>query len=197
MRYLRLMVIVLLMYGLPIVLICAGAVPFAYRYHVLLLMTAAAGIVSWRAGYTPALHGLRLDNLPAALRLNGYFLAFAALGVAALLLFGPARRSLNTPGLAFGVFYVLVSCPAQEFLFRSFPWAELRRAGCSSRSVEFTLLVIPYTLVHLVYRDLLTVLLTFAAGTAWYFIYRRAPNLWGVSLAHSVAGLATIACGLI
>ncbi|MGD1091362.1 MAG: CPBP family glutamic-type intramembrane protease [Bryobacteraceae bacterium] len=196
-RFTRLSVIVLLIYVLPTALICSGVIPFAYRYHVLLLMAAAAGIVSWRAGHTSALHGLRLDNLRASLRLNAFFLVLAAVGVAAMLLLSSAHHSLNSPGVAFGLFYVLISCPAQEFLFRSYPWAELRSAGCSSPVLEFALLVIPYTLVHLVYRDLTTLALTFAAGAGWYFIYRRAPNLWGVSLAHSAAGLATIVCGLI
>ncbi len=133
-RFIRLSFILLFLYALPIALICTGVIPFAYRYELLLLMAVAAGIVSWRAGHTSALHGLRLDNLRASLRLNGFFLALAAIGVAALLLLGPAHRSLNIPGFAFGAFYVLISCPAQEFLFRSFPWAELRRAGYSSLS---------------------------------------------------------------
>src|SRR5580658_9092522 len=95
---LRLSFILLLLYALPIVLICTGVIPFAYRYELLLLMAIVAGIVSWRAGHTSALHGLRLDNLGSSLRLNGFFLILAALGVSALLLFGPGRHSLNIPG---------------------------------------------------------------------------------------------------
>jgi hypothetical protein len=99
-RFTRLSLVVLLIYVFPTALICTRVIPFAYRYHVLLLMAVAAGIVSWRAGHTSALHGLRLDNLRASLRLNAFFLVLAALAVSAVLLLSSAHHSLNSPGIA-------------------------------------------------------------------------------------------------
>jgi membrane protease YdiL (CAAX protease family) len=195
-RFARLIAIVLVLYVLPITLVCAGVVPFEYRNFILVAMAGAAGLLSW-AKHTHASRGWRSDNLLHSLRLNGIFLLFTLFVLAICVLFEPIRRLPHPPGAWFGIFYVLVSCPAQEFLFRSFLWAELRSARSDSRLLEFTLLVIPYTLIHWVYKDPVTMVLTFGAGVAWYLIYRRAPNWFGVTLAHSAAGLSMIILGFV
>ena len=196
-RWIRISIVLMLVYAFPIALLTTGALPFRFRFHLLLVMAAAAGVFSVFAGHTLSDLGIRLDNMRQSLVWNASFTALVVFILWTLHSAGAIRRFPNTPGHAFYVFYVLLSCPSQEFLFRAFLWAELEKANCSSWGLQLAVLVIPYTLAHLVYRDPVTLLIALLAGLTWSLIYRRTPNWFGVTLSHSLAGLATIAYGLI
>jgi membrane protease YdiL (CAAX protease family) len=94
-------------------------------------------------------------------------------------------------------FYVLVSCPAQEFACRGFLFAEMRRCGISGQGMQIAISSVTYAFLHVVYTDWLAFLAPLAVGVVWGAIYRRHPNLWGVVLSHSALGLISIAVGLV
>jgi membrane protease YdiL (CAAX protease family) len=193
----RLAMLLTVLYGVPTALLASGIVPFRFRFHVLIGMSLAAALFSFFARHTTVDLGMRLGNLKRSLILNG---AFTAAVITALWIVHSLRgvqRFPNTPSLGFYVFYVLISCPTQEFIFRAFLWAELERSQITSATAQLFVMAVPFTLAHLVYRDTVTLLVTLVAGLGWAIIYRRAPNAFGVTLSHSLAGLATIAFGFI
>ena len=97
---------------------------------------------------------------------------------------------------SFFVFYVFISCPIQEFLYRGSLEAMLDKLRLSyiARMLISSLL---YSFVHIIYRDIITLLLTFIIGLIWFFCYQKTKNLLGVSLSHAVLGVVTIVAGII
>jgi CAAX protease family protein len=182
---------------LPPLLIAVGVIPFAYRYVVLVAMAGALAVLAVQQG-TPARElGLRTDNLKPALAVN----AVLALGVGSALLalhwLGLMRHPRAIDWWWFAPFYVLVSCPAQEFLCRGFLFAEMSRRGITAAGAQIAVSSITYAFLHIVYKDWLAFLAPLAIGIVWGAIYRRHPNLWGVVLSHAVLGLISIAIGLV
>lgn len=184
-------------YYLPILLVWIGVIPFSYRYHMLIGMTAVMAIYavvrrrSWRE------LGFRSDTLLASLTWNiGLSLVLAAALFA--LYFGDLIRQPTVPNWnLFYVFYILVSSPAQEFLFRSLIFTEMRAAGITSGLIQVLLSAVTFCSVHVVYHDALTLVVTLTIGLIWGVVYYRAPNFFGVTLSHDVLGVISIAVGLV
>ena len=95
----------------------------------------------------------------------------------------------------FYIFYIFISCPIQEFLYRGvFGYFE----KCINKKYLWVIISsLCYSFVHVIYRDLLTCILTFIIGIIWYLLYRKDYNLAGVILGHIVLGILTIALGII
>jgi len=97
----------------------------------------------------------------------------------------------------FAPFYVLVSCPAQEFACRGFLFAEMARRGIIGAGAQIAISAVTYAFLHVVYKDWLAFLAPLVIGLVWGAIYRRWPNLWGVVASHVVLGLISIMIGLV
>ena len=54
-----------------------------------------------------------------------------------------------------------------------------------------------YAFVHIIYKDILTIVLTFIIGLIWYNLYIKDKNLFGVSISHCIIGVVTIFLGII
>ena len=54
-----------------------------------------------------------------------------------------------------------------------------------------------YSFVHIIYRDILTCIITFVMGIIWYLFYKKDMNLCGVIISHMVLGIATIVLGIV
>lgn len=185
-----------LLYWLPVTLVLTGVVPFSLRTAMLLLIFAFAAIYSFLQRHSAEELGLGRGNLPKALGIN-LLAGIAGAGLLLLLpLLGMHERVLPPPQTAFVFFYVLVSSPVQEFLFRSFLFAEMRRSGIRSPLWQVLISAASFALLHAVYLDPLTGLLTFLAGLVWGVIYLRVPNLAGVSLSHAIVGMVAIMAGI-
>jgi membrane protease YdiL (CAAX protease family) len=107
------------------------------------------------------------------------------------------RRPRDVDWLLFAPFYVLVSCPAQEFACRGFLFAGMRRHGVMGHWPQILISAVTYAILHIVYRNWLSFLAPLCIGLVWAAIYRRYPNLWAVVLSHTVLGLISIAIGLV
>ncbi|ABB23632.1 CPBP family intramembrane glutamic endopeptidase [Pelodictyon luteolum] len=188
--------LVTLLYLLPVLAVLGGVVPFSLRSAMLLLMFAFALMYSHRHGHTAGELGLRTSNLPKAIGVN-ILAGIAGAGLVILLpIPGMPEQSLKTPAVAFFFFYILISSPVQEFLFRSFLFAEMQRCGIGSPLLQVMISAVLFAFLHAVYLDPLTGLLSFAAGIMWSIIYQRIPNLAGVSLSHAIIGIMAIMSGI-
>ena len=98
--------------------------------------------------------------------------------------------------LSFYLFYIFISSPTQELLYRGI-LPVLLDSFRASETTKFIATSSLYSFAHVIYRDPLTLLLTFAIGLIWYQSYRRTHNLLGVGISHAALGLATIAVGAI
>jgi membrane protease YdiL (CAAX protease family) len=181
----------------PPLLIAFGVIPFAYRFVVLVAVAAALAGVALVRGTPARALGLRSDNLGPALLVN----AALSLVLGAALLIAWRQGLIRTPRQIdwrwFAPFYVLVSCPAQEFACRGFLFAEMERHGIAGAGPQIAVSAFTYAFLHVVYWDTLAILAPLAIGVVWGVVYRRWPNLWGVVLSHAVLGLISIVVGLV
>lgn len=176
-------------------LILEGVIPFSWRLHLMVAVGAVFAGWSLVANVSASELGIRTDNISRALRLQ----LPVCLVVLALLILAPSTGltgRLAVPSLSFFSFYVLVSSPVQEFIYRSFLHALAKRADVS-RVVAALIQIVPYVWVHIIYRDLITILFAATVGTVWSLTYQKEPNLIAVSVSHAVIGAATIALGLV
>lgn len=113
-----------------------------------------------------------------------------------LFIFGKGQRfNINEDG-SFFLFYIFISCPIQEFLYRGSLNAVFNNLKFSSIKTIFISSLL-YSYAHIIYCDFPTLLLTFSIGIIWHYLYRKTNNLCGVILSHIVLGIVTILIGLI
>jgi uncharacterized protein len=182
---------------LPPALIAVGLIPFAYRYVVLVAMAAALAVLARQQGIPARELGLRTDNLMPALTVNAVLSIVVGSALLAVWWLGLMRQPRAIDWWLFAPFYVLVSCPAQEFLCRGFLFAQMRRHGITGAGAQIAVSAVTYAFLHIVHRDWLAALAPLAIGIVWAAIYRRHPNLWGVVVSHAILGLISIAIGLV
>ena len=189
--------LILCVYVAPVVLILPGVIPFSQRFTLLLGMAIVVFVVELIRGRSWKELGFRSDTLSGSLKVN---LALSATVGAILLIawvFGAFSSSAAHESALFYVFYVLISSPTQEFLFRSVVFAEMNRAKIAGARWQVGLSTLIYVFPHTIYKDALTVLVVAAIGAIWGLIYWRYPNIYGVALSHAALGAVSIAAGLI
>lgn len=179
-------------YVLPVVLVATGAIPFYWRFHVLLLMTLVAGSLAVSRHSAMSL-GLRLPRWRA---LMGWSLIPTALAIAGILQTDLPHRHVAPGRLAFYVFFVLVPAPAQEFLYRSFLFAEMGEIRVPPVATV-ALSAVLFAFLHIIYRDAFTMLLTLVAGLAWAVLFHKTRGFYMVAASHAALGAAAILTGVI
>jgi membrane protease YdiL (CAAX protease family) len=90
----------------------------------------------------------------------------------------------------------LVSAPAQEFLYRGFLHAELTAARVPLSGVVIISAFL-YSFMHIIYRDYLTVALTFVLGLVLSAAFAHTHSFYVVALSHAALGTVAIALGAI
>ena len=201
-RYLKFFTFISLVFYLPVILILIGIIPYQYRYHLLIVMTFLIVILVVYSHFSWKELGFRLDTLQGSLTWNGV-LSLLFLALLLIAYFSGLLRSPHIPGndtlsaIAFISFYILISGPCQEFIYRSFIFALMERAGISEMIPKLVISAITYCFLHIIYRDLITLIVTLFMGLVWGYIYYKKPNFWGVMISHSVLGAVAIIVGLI
>jgi uncharacterized protein len=194
---LQFFVVLGLAFYLPIMLMLVGVVPFAYRFHVLLLVSAALAAYAMVQGYGARELGLRTDNLASSFAINA-----ALSGILVALLLGAwALGLIRDPTIPdwslFFFAYVFAFVPAQEFSCRGFLFGAMERSGIVHGAAQVGVSAVSYAFLHAIYWDALTLAVTLLMGVVWGVVYRLWPNLWGVILSHAVLGVVSIFVGVI
>jgi len=188
---------IIFLYYLPPFLIWTGALPFTWRFQILTAMTVLMIGYDYLLAIGPKELGIRRDTLKGSLLVNAATSVLLAAGISLAFKAGVIRKPTIPAWKAFFVYYVFVSGPSQEFLFRSNFFALMRRANIGGVVLPIIASAVTYSFLHLFYNDLITIMVTFVAGLLWGWIYHKYPNFWGVALSHSVLGAVSIMVGLI
>ncbi len=138
--------------------------------------------------------GITKQNLWKSIKRNLILIALCVIIILIFKLIHIDKYNSNET-LLFYLFYIFISCPIQEFLYRGI-------FGYFDRNSKYNYLWIIlsslcYSFLHIIYKDILTCLLTFIIGIIWYMFYKKDKNLCGVTLSHMVLGVATIVLGII
>jgi membrane protease YdiL (CAAX protease family) len=186
-----------ILYLLPPALILVGVIPFARRFEVLTGMTVLMVVYDdlYDIGFREL--GFRTDNLKASLLLN----SLASLSLVLLMFVSFKAGLIREPTLPgwrlFFVYYIFVSSPSQEFLFRGNLFALMSRANIKSPLVQVVASSATFSYMHIIYRDPLTLAVAFGAGLLWGWIYQKHPNFWGVAFSHAIVGAVAILVGVV
>lgn len=180
--------------GLP-VSILTNIVPFEYKFYLLTIGAIFVYIVCRLKKITNIDMGITCKNslysiravLPITLILAGAGVALWALGF--------SRMDPNESWWFF-IFYIFISSPVQEFLYRGALPVFLQKLNVSIKC-QLVLTSTLYSFVHIIYKDFITLLLTFFIGLIWFSDYKKSNNLLGVSISHAVLGVVTIVAGII
>jgi hypothetical protein len=120
----RLLAVVAGVYITPIVFLRLGVIPYARRFYILIAMAIIAASV---AAVRYSTHALGLAQ-PALKQILRWSIIPSLILIAGIFQADLPHRLHVTERLPFYLFYVLLSVPAQEFLYRSFLFAELTAA---------------------------------------------------------------------
>lgn len=190
-------IFVLLFYYLPIILVFVDILSFSHRFQILVIMTGIMVIyVAWQQRSIHSL-GFRQDTIKQSL----FFNCLLSLLFLLIMLGMYYTNSIRTPTAPsspfFYPFYIFISSPCQEFLYRSAIFSEMEATNIKGAKQQVIISAITYCFLHIIYNDLITLSITFFMGVIWGIIYYKYPNLFGVILSHSVLGAISIAVGLI
>jgi len=189
-------VLVFLLFCLPVIFLAAGIVPLNLRWIFLIGVFSVSMIIVRRNGYRARELGVQMAYLKQSLEANTFFVLLSTVLYFFLSGSGLIETDTDPPNTLFFVFYILISSPLQEFLFRSFLFAEMNRSGITQPPVQIVISASVFSFIHIIYFDTTTTLATFAAGIVLAAIYRKYPNLAGVSLAHAAIGTMAILAGI-
>ena len=193
----RLVLLLGLVYYLPPILLWVGVIPFGLRFYVLVAMAIIMAAYAYLSELSLLELGFRKDTLARSLFWNSLLsIVFVALMIFAYQAGWIRKPTIPTWNMFF-VFYVFVSSPSQEFLFRSTMFAELNRSGVQTALWQVLISAITYSFMHVFYKDAITLGVTLFMGVVWGIIYRRYPNFWGVAFSHAVLGVVSILVGII
>jgi len=185
-----------LLYLTPPTLLLFDLIPFEFRFVLLIGIAAFLSFYSYYQGFTFKDLGFRRDTLASSLKWNLLLSICSILFVWGLVSAGIIRTVSLPEWSYFFVFYILISGPFQEFIFRAALYAEMQRHWkgklpyiiCSS-------LIFSY--LHIFYKDPFTLLLTLIMGFIWGTIYAKYPNFIGVAISHAIVGAIVISMGAI
>ena len=179
---------------LPI-LICIGIIPWNMKFVALIVGVVAMYIVMRILGNTHSDIGITRQRTIYSLK-TVLPITIVLLIAAGLFLLLEKPRFSPTEGIGFYVFYILISCPAQELLFRGILSRMLQELRLH-RGLELGVAAALFGYVHIIYGDMLTVVVMSIVGIVWYRAYQRSSNLIGVTMSHVILGVMTIALGII
>jgi membrane protease YdiL (CAAX protease family) len=176
----KVIIIVFLTYILPVLLVFLELIPFSWRFY----------------RFSPIELGFTNNNLKKSLQAIALpTLIFTGLMFIYYLTHG-SRLDNSAYQWLFYLFFVGVSSPIQEFLYRGFLFAIFKRAKFTSW-VQIILSTLLYSFVHLIYRDIPTLVFTLIIGMIWGWNYAKFGNLYSVIISHSLLGAIAILVGLI
>jgi hypothetical protein len=172
-----------------------GWLPFEYRLHALLAVSALCIALCLLAGFSLADLGLGRPSFHD----HGLACTALTLGLAVILLLVTHLFSFEAQQqpvwLSFAPFYVLVSSPCQEVVCRSIP--KLMTDRLNTRGWAYVLYsAAVFSLIHVAYGDAALLLNTFLLGIVWGIAYLRMLNIWPLIVSHAAIGTLAFSLGL-
>ena len=187
----ELFIIINLIYILIPFLILIFPVLFQYKFYILTILGLLIYFILRKFGIKNEELGIKRENIVNSILNNLPICVVSIIIIFLIKILGFDKFTPNET-MYFYVFYIFVSCPLQEFLYRGI-------FGYFDNGKNYILFLssFMYSFVHIIYKDIITIILTFIIGIIWFWVYRKDKNLFGVSLSHCIVGILTICLGII
>lgn len=184
------------LFQIPVLLLFSGILDYSVRYWVLAVASSILILYTLIRKYSFSDLGFRNINLKKDILYNTAFCIFAVAALITAFSKGWIRDPTIPEWDYFFVFYVFISSPLQEFLFRPLVFHELKLAGCG-KSGMIVISAINFGMMHVFYHDMITFLAALFIGLVFGLIYSQTKSIYGISVSHAVAGAISIYVGLI
>lgn len=184
------------LFQLPVMMLFLGLVDYSLRYLMLAIGSILLIAYSIIRKYSLKSLGFRSADPGKDLLLNSVFCLVLVLFLWISFRLGLIREPTIPDWNYFFVFYIFVSSPLQEFLFRSLVFRELKSAG-AGKITTVAISTINFGLMHIIYHDWVTFLSGLFIGLCLGIIYSETRSLYGISASHAVVGAVSIYVGLV
>lgn len=187
-------VVISFLYILPVVLILTKVIPFSDRFLVLTITGVLIIGLAMLNEIALADLGFNHQNLLPAIK---DILPVTIISSVLMIIFylNHGMRIDNTDiTWYFYLFYISLSSPLQEFLYRSYLFNRLAQIQLNQGSI-IIITAILYSFAHSIYQDLTTVLLSLIIGLYWAYHYNRFKNFYSITLSHTILGIIAILTG--
>ena len=188
------LLILVLYISLPIIILFNG-IFFEYKFYILIIVGLLIYFMLKILNISNEKLGIKKDGILKSLKRNIPIIFVLIISVVIFKILNIAKYTPDESFL-FYAFYIFISCPIQEFLYRGV-FGYFENNLIKNKYIVLILSSFCYSFVHIIYKDLLTCLLTFGFGIILYLLYRKDYNLFGVSITHVILGILTIYLGII
>ncbi|MDC0833602.1 CPBP family intramembrane metalloprotease [Geitlerinema sp. CS-897] len=171
-------------------------IPFEFRFILLTAITPILFFLRPSAETKNIDLGLNSHNLSESIVAVMPLTLLMALPIFVIAAAIEPRYDNSELSIFFYIFYILISCPFQEFAYRGYLFTALDILSISRWS-KIIVAAILYSFVHIVYRDNYILIFTFISGIIWNIHYEKYRNLVSVAVSHSILGVLTIILKLI
>jgi len=193
----KLLFVLVCAFFVPSTLIWVEIIPFEYRFYAFFCVLTGFSLYCLRRRYSLHELGFRADNLRSSLTWNLLFCALGAVGLYATHTAGILRPSSPTYLPSMYILYIVFLSPIQEVVFRGILFAEMKRIGLADHRWMILISTFSFCFLHIIYNHPPLLIITFASGLAWGIIFAKRPNIWGISLSHSLLGTLAMFLGVI
>ena len=189
-----LLILILLIYLLVPILILYNSYLFKIKFYILTIIGVIIFILMKVFNIKNKDLGINKNNILKSIKRNLLLIIVSIIIIIIFKLLHIDKYNSNE-SIFFYIFYILISCPIQEFLYRGvFGYFE---KVYNNKYLWLIISCLLYSFIHIIYKDILTCILTFIIGIIWYILYRKDYNLVGVSISHIIIGILTISLGII
>lgn len=196
----RFLIFLFTFYFLPVTLVKTGVIPNRFNIQIILLVIFSVSMVIYAIFRRFSIKdlGLSFSGIKDSLIWN----AVLMIAVSALLLTVLREQLLDHPFIPkwrmFFLFYIIFSCPAQEFIYRSLIFAEMEKSGIKNGLWLVLISASAYCYMHIIFFSRPYMLpITFVMGCVWGFIYLKKRSFYGIALSHSILGTLAVLAGLV
>lgn len=188
------LIILFLYIVLPIIILYTPSL-FRYKFYILTIIGLLIYFLFIVNKVNNESLGIKKENAIKSLKRNIPIIVVCIIIIIILKIFN-LNKYVPNESITFYFFYIFISCPIQEFLYRGV-FGYFENTLIKNKVLVLFLSSFCYSFVHIIYKDLLTCFLTFVMGLIWYYLYRKDFNLLGVSGSHTILGILTISLGII
>ena len=193
----KLLLLLVFTFYAPSTLIWTEIIPFEYRFYAFFCVLAGFSLYCLRRRYSLYELGFRTDNLRDSLIWNLLFCAIGAVGLYTTYKAGILRPDTPTHLPSMYVYYIFFLGPIQEVVFRGILFAEMKRIRIVDHRWMVLVSTLSFCFLHIIYNHPPLLIITLVSGLTWGIIFAKRPNIWGISLSHSLLGALAMFLGVI
>ena len=190
-----LFIFTLILYIILPILILFNTTLFKYKFYVLVVISLLIYLLFKINKVSNKELGISKSNIVKSLKRNIPIILILIITVIIFRLFNLNKYN-PTETVYFYLFYIFISCPIQEFLYRGI-FGYFEKNLIKNKYIVLLISSILYSFVHIIYKDYITCILTFIFGMVLYLLYRKDYNLFGVAISHIILGILTIYLGIV